>query len=271
MPTAGDAPYPPVYEDSYASLPSPEPGVGPVDRGAGTEVFPAMLGGAPAPRSVQVAPAQTIAAVEPAQTYGRLDSSLQAQRQNVMANDVESYAAVDYATTNRRFPSGVAASVPAGQPPLRPEISASGPYVNAAPTSSAPTISALPPRIQVANSGYDRNRGSGNASMQPSPRRPSASARSMGPAPVTGSGDMIGVQVGAYRIQENADRGWSKVMDLYPNMLTSLVPVIVEVDLGAKGTYFRLIATGVDSVTNARALCDDLIIKGQDWCAVRRM
>ena len=233
MPSAGTAPYPPIYQDSYASIPSPDVGAAPVDSAAGTEVYPSMLNDAGQPRSV-------VASSNNAASYDRMDTSLQAQRQNVMDSSVESYAPIDYATTNRRFPSGVNDSAPLGQAALPSQ------------TYQAPArqrVAELPPRT----------------------RSSAASAPSLGVAPVTGAGDMIGVQVGAYRIQENADRGWTKVVDMYSGMLDNLVPVVVEVDLGAKGTYFRLIATGVQSVASARELCDDLIISGQDWCAVRRM
>lgn len=233
MPSAGTAPYPPVYQDSYASIPSPDAGVAPVDSAAGTEVFPSMLNDAGQPRSVA-------GSANNAASYDRLATSLQAQRQNVMDSGVESYAPINYATTNRRFPSGVSDSAPIGQSALPSQ------------TYRAPVqqrLTELPPRT----------------------RSSAASSPSLGRAPVTGSGDMIGVQVGAYRILENADRGWTIVVDMYSGMLDNLVPVVVEVDLGVKGTFFRLIATGVQSVASARELCDDLIISGQDWCAVRRM
>lgn len=81
----------------------------------------------------------------------------------------------------------------------------------------------------------------------------------------------IGIQIGSFSIEANADNGWPVFAGRYPRLLSKLHPVIVEVDLGEKGTFYRLMAVGAKSVAAAQAICDQLMVIGHDWCAVREL
>lgn len=65
------------------------------------------------------------------------------------------------------------------------------------------------------------------------------------------------VQLGALRSEEAANDQWKKLQKAYPDLLGSLSPNIVKVDLGDKGTFYRLRA-GALSEAAAKKLCEDM-------------
>jgi len=78
-------------------------------------------------------------------------------------------------------------------------------------------------------------------------------------APATG---VFAVQLGAYRSEAEATEAWNK-MHANHSELADKGFLIVKADLGERGIYYRLRATGLASVADAKALCKSLAAKGQ--------
>lgn len=78
----------------------------------------------------------------------------------------------------------------------------------------------------------------------------------------------VAIHLASYKSRTKADAGWRILTRRYAD-LSILEPVVVEADLGAaKGIYFRLVADGLHSPSDARDLCRALKAKGHDWCQV---
>lgn len=70
------------------------------------------------------------------------------------------------------------------------------------------------------------------------------------------------IQLGAYRSEKEARDAWGK-MHIKQKELSDKEPVIIRADLGEKGIYYRLRATGFDSGADAKDACKALSAKGQ--------
>ncbi|HLF59382.1 MAG TPA: SPOR domain-containing protein, partial [Alphaproteobacteria bacterium] len=65
------------------------------------------------------------------------------------------------------------------------------------------------------------------------------------------------VQLAALRSEAAADTEWKKLQKSFPDLLSSLSPNVVKVDLQGKGTFYRLQAGGL-SESAAKDLCEEL-------------
>lgn len=74
--------------------------------------------------------------------------------------------------------------------------------------------------------------------------------RSAGPVPA--------VHLASYRTRKNAVAGWSKIKRAHKKLLSGLGREITKVNLGKKGTYYRLKAGPVKSTKAAKQLCRKL-------------
>tara|TARA_Y100001960_G_C14698141_1_gene840131 strand:+ start:239 stop:1138 length:900 start_codon:yes stop_codon:yes gene_type:complete len=66
------------------------------------------------------------------------------------------------------------------------------------------------------------------------------------------------VQLGAYRSAEAAESDWSRLRTRQKSLLGSLDHVIIRVDLGERGIYYRLQAGLFDGLRAARTICNKL-------------
>ncbi|MGC2854073.1 SPOR domain-containing protein [Novispirillum sp. DQ9] len=78
------------------------------------------------------------------------------------------------------------------------------------------------------------------------------------PAPVAVATGAYMVQFAALRDDASARKLWEDLKGKHPDLLGALSPVIQKADLGAKGVFYRVRATGLSSDTAARTLCDEL-------------
>lgn len=92
-----------------------------------------------------------------------------------------------------------------------------------------------------------------------------AALPAMAPAPP--SGDWL-IQLGALRAQDLAEREWNRIRTANNDLLGALKPTIVRVDLGDKGTFWRLRA-GPLSEQAAKQLCGQLKERNQG-CIIAR-
>lgn len=124
---------------------------------------------------------------------------------------------------------------------------------------------------QLKNSGYissteyDRERQAIELSMRPNaPTAPSASAASpvalAKPAGMakTMSGPQPGVHLASYRSLKQAERGWAQIRRAHQKVIGDMSHEVIKVNLGRKGTYYRLKAGPVASDGAARNVCSQL-------------
>ncbi|MBY0432132.1 MAG: SPOR domain-containing protein [Rhodospirillales bacterium] len=115
-------------------------------------------------------------------------------------------------------------------------------------------------------------------SMQPVPPavplQPPPPAALTAPAPVAAavappaspSGMRYGAQLASYRQKVEAQKGWEEAKARFPDLLGPLQPVLVPVDLGAKGHWLRLYAGPFQAIGEAETLCGKLRGRGQHFC-----
>jgi len=87
---------------------------------------------------------------------------------------------------------------------------------------------------------------------QPQPQQMAAKepAKPAGPQPA--------VHLASYRSAKQAESGWLQIKRAHGNVLGNLDHEVSRVTLGSKGTYFRLKAGPLPSVSDAKSLCQEL-------------
>ncbi len=80
--------------------------------------------------------------------------------------------------------------------------------------------------------------------------KPTAMKKSTGPRPA--------IHLASYRTSKNADRGWVKIVSAHKNLVSGLEHKVTRVNLGRKGTYYRLKAGPFKNAAAAKAMCRKL-------------
>jgi hypothetical protein len=167
-------------------------------------------------------------------------------------------------------PKPAQASAPAAAPPApttaAPKTTAAVPPVKAAPPPKS--VAAL---IQQANSVPEPKAAAKTAkpAATPAPAVPALgpatgaprqlAAATPAPTPA-GSGYVL--QIGAYKSQADAEGAWKTYKARHAGLLTGYSDSILQVDLGEKGTWYRLRINGLSDREVAIALCDRLKADG---------
>jgi len=81
------------------------------------------------------------------------------------------------------------------------------------------------------------------------------------PGPATAAGGYV-LQIGAYKSQADAEAAWKAYKGRHAALLTGYSENIQQVDLGEKGTWYRLRVGGLGDREVALALCDRLKADG---------
>ena len=154
--------------------------------------------------------------------------------------------------------------------PIRPSASLGTPL--GAPTSAPPSGSPSgPPSGPLADPGSLRLSLSPTPAQPqpqtqpqpPQPQRPAQQPAKQQPATQQPATLTAAVHLASYRSIENARDGWRILQRRYPNELGTLVPMILEVDLGSgRGRMLRLQASAL-TPGEARTICDRLKQAGQ--------
>lgn len=118
----------------------------------------------------------------------------------------------------------------------------------------------------ITSDEYTRERGAIEEVMSPAPSAPMPSVApvpmSSSPAetgaPVQLSGPQPGVHLASYRSRKDAERGWSQLRRAHKTELSSLQSEITEINLGAKGIFYRLKAGPLTDKRAADGLCRQL-------------
>ncbi|MEM7739735.1 MAG: hypothetical protein AAF225_02910 [Pseudomonadota bacterium] len=77
---------------------------------------------------------------------------------------------------------------------------------------------------------------------------------------------LAAVHLASYYDRPDAEQGWQILLHDHRSLLASQTPILREVDLGARGRFVRLLAGPLSSVSEAQALCHQLVQEGA-YCA----
>ncbi len=111
--------------------------------------------------------------------------------------------------------------------------------------------------------------GSEPATTGPATSSP-ASAEPAGPAQTAPGGGRFGVQLGAFRRRDRADKAWEQLRAAHPGLLGGLGSSIIHTDLGAEpAAVYRLVAGAFETKAAAQELCARLRQRDVD-CFVPR-
>ena len=118
----------------------------------------------------------------------------------------------------------------------------------------------------INNEEYRRERQAVEIAMRPpAPRRPvskknSETNTSGKPAKKLRSpqNPQPGVHLASYRTSNQATRGWSQIKRAHRKLVGALEHMVKRVNLGKKGTYYRLIVGPLPSMAAAKSMCRKL-------------
>ncbi len=117
----------------------------------------------------------------------------------------------------------------------------------------------------ISSDEYAKERQAIEKAMQPAPPRGKQSAmKALPAAPVKksemmrSSGSSPAVHLASYRTRKNADKGWGQIRRTHQSLLGGLDHQVVRVNLGKKGTYYRLKAGPLKSAAAAKDMCRKL-------------
>jgi len=116
----------------------------------------------------------------------------------------------------------------------------------------------------IGSDEYAKERQSIELVMQPKqpemvPRPKASRSSSAAPTRISkSSGSDPAIHLASYRTEKSANKGWSKIVGAHKNLVGGLDHKISRVNLGRKGTYFRLKAGPFNSAGEAKAMCRKL-------------
>lgn len=163
--------------------------------------------------------------------------------------------------------------------PLPTAIPAEPPAPAAAPAAQSPAGGYVPTQARTAQSAASTPvapapaKTAAPAKVASVPATPAPAAPALAPAPVAApkapaSGDWL-IQLGALRSAPDAEKEWGRIQRSHRDLLGALKSDVVRVELGEKGTFWRLRA-GPLSEQAARQLCTELKSRNQGCIIARK-
>lgn len=119
----------------------------------------------------------------------------------------------------------------------------------------------------ISSAEYARERQAIELAVQPTPTaktQASAAPTESAPKPMAKeqmakpAGPQPAVHLASYRSAKQAETGWKQIVRAHGQVLGSLEHEVSRVQLGSKGTYYRLKAGPLQSVSEAKSLCSQL-------------
>lgn len=161
----------------------------------------------------------------------------------------------------------VVPTAPSTPPSLAPEVRAVAPAPAPVPAPvQAPPQPAAPPPVMTMPAAPSSSAPSAPTFTAPAPTQgqppvPATAATAPKAPPVPAKPAATGtysVQLAALRDEVSVRKQWDGLQAKYPALLGSLSMGIERADLGNKGVFYRLRATGLPSEEAARTLCSEL-------------
>jgi cell division protein FtsN len=151
------------------------------------------------------------------------------------------------------------AEVPGVQPDLRAPVTDANTPLPAQPAQTKP----VQPETKVAALPTAANKPP--AQLAPPVEAPSkqvAIAPSAPPAASASTGGEYLLQIGSYKSEDLANTAWASDKSKYGSVLAGYAPDVKKVDLGDKGTWYRLRIASFADKDSANGLCDKLKAAG---------
>lgn len=163
---------------------------------------------------------------------------------------------------------GQAQPAPAATPPAQPKMAAAQPAPAPAPVVQAPPVQkavAPPPPKPAPIIAKPAPVVVAKAAPAPVVVKPAPVVAKVvpppAPAPAAVSGNYV-AQIGAFKSQAEAETGWAAFKRSHAATLGGMSPNIVSVDLGEKGTWYRLRTGGFADKAAASDFCTKLKAEG---------
>ena len=161
-------------------------------------------------------------------------------------------------------------------PEASPETAVVTPHPNqAASAEPAPAPNAPPPEIRKTTPAAEATAPPAQLGQKAAPAQaptkppapvvkepPSAAPAAETTAAPAASGGAYVLQIGAYKSEAEADAAWNSYRAKHAATLSGFAKSVKQVDLGAKGTWYRLRAGSFASKDAAAALCSKLTAEG---------
>jgi len=161
-----------------------------------------------------------------------------------------------------------AAAVP--NPPAASTAQTPPPATTAAPqpqmAAAAPSPAATPTRPAVPARTPPKVAETPSAPAQAVADVPAgAAAKPAATAVATAASETVkkaGLHLASYKDRENAERGWKQLLSRNEDVLKGLTHTVEPVDLGDRGTFYRLVAGPVTDRDQAQRMCGTLKTRG---------
>jgi hypothetical protein len=153
-----------------------------------------------------------------------------------------------------------AAPKPAASAPAKPAAAPAktvASLIQQSQTTPPPAARPATPAPATTATGAPRALTPAPAAAAPKPATPTPVAA----APAAASGAYV-LQIGAFKTQAEADTAWRTYRGKHAALLTGYSPDVRQVELGEKGTWYRLRIAGFNDREVASALCDRLKADG---------
>ncbi len=184
-------------------------------------------------------------------------------------------------------------------PETTPELRTTRPTTTQPATGSSGGLVVPPPSSRVQNAAVDENLQTASSApvtrqpqpqaqvqtrqpvtqqpvtqqASPEPRVQSAAATQGPPAPGANTPSLTGnnvVQVASFPNRADADAAWARLQSRHAAIVGPYSQDVQSVDLGDRGTWFRLRFGYFEGRSNASAVCDQLKAAGQDCLVASR-
>ena len=146
-------------------------------------------------------------------------------------------------------------------PPPKPQVTQAAPVQAPVTKPAAATPAPEPVKPPPPKPVPTQTAAAAPPKPAPAPVQPAVEAPAATPAPAPAGGGLL--QIGAYKSEAEANAAWTAYKHKHSSLLSGLSSDVKQVDLGAKGTWYRLrIVAG--SKADASSLCTKLKAEGGD-------
>ena len=184
--------------------------------------------------------------------------------------------------TPPEVPKPPAPTQPSASAPAITKPSDTEPSGTKAPLTTKPIIIGNRPLFPKTNQGGQAPaQAAGDLVVPPPPAVPATPPTQTAARPVLrGSGadaaggggptGLFAVQLASLRAADRATVAWKRLQETFPSLLGDRTLFVEEVDLGARGNFYRIQAESFRNRAEAAALCDALKARKQDCLVVKR-
>lgn len=143
--------------------------------------------------------------------------------------------------------------------PARPEPQPAPPQKSEEPQTPAPAPTRTDAKSVEAKAAPEKANAEAGAVAAKASAAPAAAPQKPTPAQTAAAvGGPYTIQLAALRDEASARKTWETLKAKHADLLGGLAPRILRADLGSKGVFYRVRATGIGTEKEARNLCEQL-------------